>query len=55
MGIATILEQEGPRSVRQDEHGQHFFCCNDCEVQVETDGRRQAEDLLDSHHCEDVS
>jgi len=55
MGITTIIEQEGPRSVRKDEFGVHYFCCSDCESQIETDGRRQAEDLLDTHHCEDVA
>ena len=55
MGIATILEQEGPYSVLKDEFGAHHFCCSDCGVQIETDGRRQAEDLLDSHDCADVA
>jgi len=54
MGVAEILEQEGPRSVRRDEHGNHYFRCDDCDSSIETDGRRQAEDLLDAHKCEDV-
>ena len=55
MGIATLVEQEGPRSVVRDEHGTYIFVCNDCECSIETDGRRQAEDLLDAHACEDMS
>lgn len=54
MGIATILEQEGPRSVRRDEFRTYFFVCTDCKAQIETDGRRQAEDLMDTHDCGDM-
>lgn len=55
MGIATIVEQEGPHSVIKDEFGVYHFCCRDCDVSIETDGRRQAEDLLDAHDCADVA
>lgn len=55
MGIATIVEQEGPRSVLMDEFGCYYFYCRDCEVKIETDGQRQAEDLLDAHDCADVT
>ena len=59
MGIATTIEQEGPRSVIKDSDGMFVFCCRDCDSVIETDvgsdGQRRAEDLLDTHHCEDVS
>jgi hypothetical protein len=56
MGETIIIEQEGPLSVHRDEYSRYYFCCTDCNAQIECEGgRRQAEDLLDSHDCADVA
>jgi hypothetical protein len=41
MGETIIIEQEGPLSVHRDEYSRYYFCCTDCNAQIECEGGRR--------------